>query len=341
MQRTNGRRGKDDEPEHRSIGREEVLPNFVSQRQDRLQSERKERGIRTCAGDENIVIIPDGDEDIILGKAVSGDLEDRIEIDRIPAIRHAVVADEQLWKIPDNWQHYLRVQNTGGPDEALYHIPDPSVWVVVEIPSPKDGDELRYRVKKVGKITVDLHDSLDREALHDLILRIEEQGEESDEVLAALRAVEEQWNELRRDYTGLVEKTGQEAVWGQLKADGTVVGESWLVNPWEGEKNPADVIPRRHSMDDDLLRRVTTLLIDANVISTSPDYEVGCDHGERLPTGYFVQALAEAGCSPPEIIDWMMVKSRGHTESTWGDVRGLSEHDISKNINIANETLTS
>jgi hypothetical protein len=340
MQPNTGRSGTEKgESEHRKEGREEVLPNFVSRRTDERRAGRDEQDSTQCAGDTNVSTLRDGDEYLIIDSSENAD-EDSLKIDREPAIRHAVVQDEQLWKIPDNWTRYLRVQNDDAPDQLLYEIPEPMVNVVVRVPREGGTDKPRYQVEKVGGVEVKLIEEPNRHAFRRLISTVEEEDDESEEVLTALRTLENQWHNFERDYISHMNKYGGEATWGLFKVEGGTAVKSWSVNPWDTDQNIAHFLPTR-DLDDDVLGQVTGRLINAGVVSPSPVFKIRLKDGEQLPPAYFIQALAEAGCSPAEIVDWMMVKTRGHSQSTWSDVRDEHDPQVAENIRAAHRTLTS
>jgi hypothetical protein len=340
MQSNTGRSGTEEgESEHRKEGREEVLPNFVSRPMDEERADGDEQDIAQCVGDTNVSILRDGDEYLIIDSSENAD-EDSLEIDREPAIRHAVVQGEQLWKIPDNWTRYLRVQNDDAPDQLLYRIPDPMVNVVVRAPRQGDTEETRYQVEKVGKVGVKLMEKPNGHAFGYLISTAEEEDDESEEVLTVLRSLEDQWHNFKRDYISYMNKYGDKAVWKLFKSEGGTAVKSWTFDPWDTEQDITRFIPSRE-VDDDVLGQVAGQLINAGVVSPSPVFKVHLKEGKLLPPGYFIQALAEAGCSPAEIVDWMMVKTRGHSQSTWSDVRDEHEPQVAENIRAAHRTLTS
>jgi len=326
------------ESEYRTEGREEVLPNFVS-RADESRAERDEQDSTQCAGDGNVSVVRDGGEYRIIrsnGEQAEGEA---IEIERESASRHAVVQGERLWRIPDNWTRYLRVQQDDAPDELLYRIPEPAVYVVVRTPGDDTGDT-RYQVEQVGMIKTAFNEQPNRDALRDLISTVEEHDDEAEDVITALRTIEEQWHTFERDYTSYMNKSGTEAVWGLFKSPIHEVVGSWSFDPWNTEQDITGCIPSR-DIDHDVLGHVADRLIHAGVVSSTPTFTVHVEDGDQLPPGYFVQALTEAGCSPAEIIDWVMTKTRGHTQATWSDVRDECESQIAENINAADTTLTS
>jgi len=330
-----------DESEHRAVGRNEVLPNFVHRRTHETRTERDEQDITQSAGDNTVSVVRDGDEYLVIGSDAENAETDSIGIDREPAIRHAVVQGEQLWRIPNNWKQYLRVRNDDAPDQILYRIPDPSVCVVVRAPQQDDINDTRYLVEKVGSVETPLVETPDREAHRDLISKIEEQDDASEAVLKQLRNIEDQWVDFDRTYKQYMKKWGDEEVWGLFQTKDERVVESWSFDPWEADQDITEFVPAHHKIDTDVLSRVAARLVNAGVVSPSPAFEVRIKDGEMLPPGYFVQALAESGCSPAEIVDWIMVKTRGHTPSTWSDVRDEHEPEIKKNVSAADKTLTS
>lgn len=336
---TNGSDTDAVESEYRTEGRNEVLPNFVS-RADETRAERGGQDTTQCVSDDNVSVVRDGEGYLIIGSNGEQAEGEGMGIERESAIRHAVVQGERLWRIPDNWTRYLRVQNDEAPDQLLYRIPEPAVCVVVRMPEDNDTGEKRYQIEKVGMVKTPLNEQPDRDALRNLISTVEEQDDELEDVLTALRTVEDQWHTLKRDYTSYMSKFGSEAVWGLFKSPINEVVESWSFDPWNTEQDITGCIPSR-DIDHDVLSHVAGRLIDAGVISPTPTFTVQIEDGEQLPPGYFVQALTEAGCSPTEIVDWVMTKTRGHTQATWSDVRDEHESQIAENISAADTTLTS
>ena len=327
------------ESEHRAEDRGEVLPNFiVSGPKSRAELDGQPG---PCASDENVSVARDGDEYLIVGSNESEREEDAVSIERVPAIRHAVVQGERLWRIPDNWTQHLHVHYDDAPDRILYWIPDPAVNVVVRTLRQDDSDDIRYEVEHVGSAVPQLDEEPDRDELRGLISTVEEQDDESEAVLVALQRVEDKWHQFVREYRGDIDKRGSEMVWGMFKTEGQGIVESWSINPWETEQDITRFIPGSRDIDNEVLSQVAIRLVDAGVVSPSPAFAVDFSPGEGLPPGYFLQALTEAGCSPTEAIDWTMVKTRGHTQSTWSDVRGEYEEQIAENIRAEDNTLTS
>ncbi len=334
MQRKNASSDPDtSESEYRAVGREETLPNFVHNHPQSRAENDEQTGECT---DESVSVVRDGDEYLIVGSN-----EDDVWMERVPAIRHAVVQGERLRKIPGNWTQHLHVQNDDAPDQILYKIPDPAVNVIVRTPRQDDSDDIRYEVEDIGMAVPRLEKKPDSDALRNLISTVEEQNDESEAVLAALQRVEDEWHKFVREYRGDLDRRGGEMVSGMFKTEGQGIVESWSINPWETEQDITRLIPGSRDIDNKVLSQVASRLVDAGVVSPSPAFVVDFSSGEGLPPGYFLQALTEAGCSPAEAIDWTMVKTRGHTQATWSDVRGEYEGQIAENIRAADSTLTS
>lgn len=328
-----------DESEHRAVGREETLPNFiVNSPQSRAEVDGQPG---QCANDENVAVVRDGEEYLIVGSTDDEGQADDVWIEHVPATRHAVVQGERLRKIPDNWTRYLQLHNDDAPDQILYRIPDPAVEVVVRTPRQDDSEDTRYEVTHVGTAGPKLAERPDRDALRDLISTITEKSDASQAVLAALQGIEDRWHDFEGNYRSYMDKHGGEMVWGLFKTDGQGSVESWSLNPWDTEQDITRFIPGSRAIDNEVRCQVASQLLKAGVVSPSPAFEVAFSPGEGLPPGYFQQALTEAGCSPTEAIDWTMVKTRGHTQATWSDVRGESEQQIAENIRAADSTLTS
>lgn len=327
-----------DESEYRAVGREETLPNFViNHPQSRAELDGQPG---QCADEENVSVVRDGGEYLIVGSNEEAAEEDDVLMERVPAIRHAVVQGERLRKIPDNWTEYLRVHNDNAPDWILYEIPDPAVNVVVRAPRQDDSDDTRYHVESVGTAVPQLAEEPNHDALRELISTAKKQ-DESEAVLAALRDIEDRWHEFKGDYCNYMNRHGGEAIYGMFKAEGQGIVESWSITPWKKEQDITRFIPGSRDIDNEVLSRVASRLVDAGVVSPSPAFEIVVSPGKKLPPGYFLQALTEAGCSPAEALDWTMVKTRGHTQSTWSDVRDEHEQQVAKNIDAAERTLRS
>lgn len=260
------------ESEHRAEDRGEVLPNFiVSGPKSRAELDGQPG---PCASDENVSVARDGDEYLIVGSNESEREEDAVSIERVPAIRHAVVQGERLWRIPDNWTQHLHVHYDDAPDRILYWIPDPAVNVVVRTLRQDDSDDIRYEVEHVGSAVPQLDEEPDRDELRGLISTVEEQDDESEAVLVALQRVEDKWHQFVREYRGDIDKRGSEMVWGMFKTEGQGIVESWSINPWETEQDITRFIPGSRDIDNEVLSQVAIRLVDAGVVSPSPAFAV-------------------------------------------------------------------
>ncbi|QLH83814.1 hypothetical protein [Halosimplex pelagicum] len=324
---------------YRAEHRLEVLPNFVSSRPDKARTESEGRALTPRDEDGGVSIIRDGDEYLAVGSGGDED-EKNVWMERVPAVRQAVVQGEQLWRIPNNWVEFLRVHSEDAPDRLLYQIPDPEVYVVVRAPRGDGNSEPRYLIEEVGPIEVEITERPDREALDNLLAELEAQSDPPEIVVSTLEILADHVSDFERKYRKDMGKRGQEAVWKLFKSEQKGVVESWSINPWDTEQDITHFIPETRYASNDVLKKVASRLIEAGVVSPSPSIEVTVKNGKRLPAGYFLQALTEAGCSPTEALDWTMVKTRGHTEATWSEVRGEAEQQIAENIHAAEITLS-
>lgn len=89
--------------------------------------------------DSKIVDVASVEDDyvLMLDSESSGDW-----MKHVPAERRAVLQQQRLWRIPDNWEHFARIANDHSPDEILYHIPESGVYVVVVDLEQKGGGEV-------------------------------------------------------------------------------------------------------------------------------------------------------------------------------------------------------
>lgn len=260
-------------------------------------------------------------------------------VDRVPAERTAVLADEHLWTIPDNWEERVRITGADVSRYAIYQIPESGVDVLVTVPNKNHLVDAWYGVKSVGDLSVTYADACDWDRLEDLIGYLRDEDDVADDVVDALEQLSERREHFERTFAEDVGLYAEDALFEGPGSDVARL-DGWEVDPWgdswmADDRLLADVL----DVDDDTLAQVAIELNRDHIVPAHPTVTVGVDDRDTFPKSYEIRALTEAGCTPPEALDYLMVEIHGMSQSTWAGVRGISQPSVSNNVNSAKRKL--
>lgn len=279
----------------------------------------------------------EGDYVLVLDSESSGDW-----MKHVPAERRAVLQEQRLWRIPDNWEHFARIANKHSPDEILYHIPESGVYVVVVDLEQKDGARSGYRVDTIGTLVIEITDMPDKMALIEVLERIDD-GEADDvsaEVRDALRLLLDRWLSFERAYLSYYKKWSDKRAWREFKADSDVTFDAWSIEPWDQRQSVGHLVNEVCYVGRTVSTSVNEVLMEADVVSPSPTVTITIQD-TQLPMGYRVQALVEAGCTPSEAVDYLAERFENESRASWDSIREVDESTVRENVRAARNALYS
>lgn len=267
---------------------------------------------------------------------------------RVPAERRAVLQEQRLWRIPDNWEYCVRIANEQGPDELLYKIPESSVYVVVLDLEQGGGVRSGYRVDTIGKPVVEITDMPDKSALKGLLRRVEndETDELSTEVKDALQLLLERWEHFEGDYVSYYSKWGQKHEAGIFNSEDDVTLDAWSIEPWDERQHFGHLVGDVCRVGRKVSKSLSDVLIEAGVVSPSPTITITLQNhwypeDKPFKIGYRVQSLVEAGCSPSEAVDYLMECFQDESRASWDSNREADDSTVRENVRAARDALYS
>lgn len=258
---------------------------------------------------------------------------------RVPAERTAVVAGEQLWTLPDNWEHRVNIKGAAESRYAIYHIPETDVDVLVTAPNKNHLTDAWYSVKRVGTLSVTYDDEIDWNELEDNIETVRDIDEVSGDVVDALETLHDRRRSFERKFAEGVDMYAEEALFQRAHEPVSVQG--WTTDPWGDIFDVSNLVQDVLDVDNETRDAVLRELDAANVIPHYPAVRVDVEGREGLPDGYDLRALAEAGCSPAEAVDYKMTEILGESQTGWGRTRGKDQSSVSENVSKARKKLES
>lgn len=289
--------------------------------------------------DSKIVDVASVEDDyvLMLDSESSGDW-----MKRVPAERRAVLQEQRLWRIPDNWEHFARIANEHSPDEILYHIPESGVYVVVVDLENGGGARSGYRVDTIGKLVIEITDMPDKSALMDLLRRIEDDGDDepSAEVKDALQLLLDRWHRFEGDYLSYYKKWSQKRAWNAFKDDRDITFDGWSIEPWDQRQTVGHLVGDVCHVGRKVSNSVNEVLMEAGVVSPSPIVTLTIQD-KQLPMGYRVQALVEAGCSPSEAVDYLIERFQDESRASWNSSLKADDSTVRENVRSAQDALSS
>lgn len=292
--------------------------------------------IRRYSADGHLYAYREGDEHVI----VSRGNEPRTRwTKRAPAERDAVVANEHLWTIPENWEHRVNIKGAAEARYAVYHIPETDVDVLVTVPNKNHLVDAWYGVKRVGKLNVTYNDQIAWDELEAIIKTVRDIDEVSDTVIEALETLHRRRRSFERKFAEGVNMYAEEALFE--RAHEPVAVEQWDTDPWGDIFHVDGLVQDFLDVDNETRDAVLRELSEANVLPHYPTVRVDVDEDEGVPEGYDIRALVESGASGAETIDYLITEHYDlMTQTDWSDIRGKGSSAISKNVSGAKNELS-
>jgi len=290
--------------------------------------------VRSYSADGTLYAYREDDEHVVVSNGREpGDKWTR----RVPAERTAVTPGEHLWTVPGNWECRVTIDGAGASRYAIHHIPETDVGVLVSVPHKNHLVDAWYGVKSVGELTVTYADECNWDVLDDALGRY---GDEmDDDVREALERLLRRSTIFEHRLADSVDEFAEEALFERRDAASL---NGWTTEPWGDHRFDEDghLLGEFLGIDGDTLSAVRRELSDmGQVIPSYPTVEVGVDDSEQLPDGFASRALIEAGCSPPEAIDYRHVEGLDLSQSEWGRVRDRDQSTVSENVKQATRKL--
>ena len=283
--------------------------------------------------DGSLVAYRDGDEHVVLSR---GNEPRTRWTERVPAERTAVVEGEQLWAIPENWEHRAQIDGAGERYYGIYHIPETGVDVLVTRPVNCHLVDKWFGVKQVGELTAEYDDEWDWAAVE----RAAEYDAVDDTTAEHLRTLVARQDRVERTMAERINQFADEAALEPQYDDYPISYDGWEWDAWgdtvteEGELVAADVL----GIEGQELNGVLTELEHEKAIPHYPTLRIDVVEAD-LPEDYHLRALAEAGLSGAEAMDYLGVEIHGHSQTEWADRRGIDQSSVSKNVSQAERKL--
>lgn len=262
---------------------------------------------------------------------------------RVPAERTRVLPGEQLWTVPDNWEHRVR-SSRDSVAYGIYYIPESDTHVKLSIPTNNWLTDAWYGVKAVGDITASAVGDLASAA--DVYRLADECEDEYDapaaaDTAGALREVARNWDAVENDLAHTLEWVQTEGVLQQQPGDQPVrTDEQWVLEFHEDRVFRAGEVLSREADLSEYEIPMSALLEELRSVGLPSYYKfkLGIDT-DAVGMEYEIRALTEAGCTPPEALDYYMVERVGLSQSAWADERGIEQPSVSGNVSDAKRIL--
>lgn len=258
---------------------------------------------------------------------------------RVPAERDAVLVGENIWTIPENWQHRLNIKGTAEARYRVYHIPETGVDVLVSVPYKNQLIDAWYNIRRVGTLSVTYDDEFAWDELGATINYLNDSDEVSDDVVEALETLYHHPLSFERKYGEEVNTYAKDALLDPAHEPVTV--EQWTTDPWVDRFQVDSLVQDFLDIDDETRDAVVDKLSESNALPSYPTVRVDVEDDERLPEGYVIRALVEAGLSGAEAIDYL-ITAHYHLvpQSEWAEIRGTSLSVIRENVSVAQMQLS-
>jgi hypothetical protein len=292
--------------------------------------------VRRYSADGSLYAYRDGDDHVI----VSRGNEPRTRwTERVSADREAVLAGEHLWTIPENWNHRVKIKGAGNRRYAIYHIPQTGVDVLVTVPNKTRLVDAWYGVKRVGKLTVTYDGGVSWDNLASTIEAVRDIDRVSDDVVTALETLNRRRRSFEREFAEAVNMDAKDTLLGHGRDPVTV--DQWTTDPWGGMLHIDSIVQDFLNLDDETIDAVLQHLYEGDVLPYHPTVRVDVEEGEGVPDGYEINALAEAGASNSEIIDYLATEYYDlMSQGDWAEFRGTEVSATTENVNKVKNMLS-
>lgn len=291
--------------------------------------------VRRYSADGHLYAYRDGDEHVVVSR---GNDPGRRWTKRVPAERDAVLPNQHLWTVPENWDHRVNINGAAEARYAIYHIPATDVDVLVTVPNKNRLVDAWYGVQCVGTLTVTYDDDIGWNELAETIETVRDSEDVSDDVVHALETLHRRRQSVERTFAERVNTYAEEALFERAHEPLSLDG--WTVDPWGDSFHVDDLMQDVLDLDNETRDGVLYELSAATVIPQYPTVRVDVEERAGIPDGYDIRALVEAGASGAETIDYLITEHYDlMTQTDWAGVRGKGSSAISKNVSGAKNEL--
>jgi hypothetical protein len=305
----------------------------VRDRQTVRNSEDEVRDVRNPDG--TLYAYREGDKHVVVSR---GNEPNTKWTKRVPAERTAVAPGECLWTIPSNWETRLIIDGDWDGAYAIHRIPEEEVHVLVSIPKNCHLVDKWFGVKRVGDLSVTFDDSL----ATDEIERAIEATEDIDEVPKAtheeLKRLRDRPNSLERRIERNVNEVAKTAFFENVSHEPTRLS-GWTIEPWRDNWEFDDIVQGWSRLDGEALEEFERILSIRSILPRYPHIRIDVAEGEGLPDEFYLRGLLQAGCSPDQAVDYLMVEIRDLSVSNWADERRGDEQTVSSNLTGAEKKI--
>lgn len=286
--------------------------------------------VRHYSADGHLYAYRDGDEHVVVSR---GKEPSARWTRRVAAERKRVVPGQQLWTIPGNWRQVASIPRDA-LDYGIFSVPETSQYVTLSIPTNEYLVDAWYGVKAVGELTVaPVGDLGSRRDVQQIADEYAADGHEKD--AEAMQEVASAWGAVEKELEAAVEWVRNEGL-KQIRAGDQPLPAS---SDWTIEFNrdrvyrPGETLARETNIENYEIPLGVILdeLRDHAGLPSYYKFEMGVNGSERTMQ-HDVRALIEAGCSPPQALDYYMAEFEGLSQSAWADERGKAQPSISKNV---------
>jgi len=286
--------------------------------------------VRSYGADGQIYAIKEGHEHLI--ESQGNEPATRWK-KRVPAERQRVVPGQQLWTIPSNWEFKVRSRRDNIA-YGIYYIPESDTYVKVSIPTNDRLIDAWYGVKAVGDLELSTVGEL---ASKDDVYRLANEFKRDEpELYEALRQVAHNWDVVEKEFEIGLEYVEDEARWDNNHDQPVSVGDDWkivfdqyIVHIRECLEEVIDTL--QFSFD---FSHLTSEIDHAGLLPKEDRVKIGIDDSSTGMESH-MRALIEAGCTPPEALDYYYVEIDGVSQNWWATQRGVDNSTVSRNVTKA------
>ncbi|RNJ22030.1 hypothetical protein [Halosegnis longus] len=247
---------------------------------------RSDDEVRYYSADGYLYAYHEGDEHVVVSR---GNEPQTRWTKRVPAERDAVVAGGHLWTIPENWEHRVKIKGAGQARNAIYHIPETGVDVLVSVPNKNYLVDAWYGVERVGSLTVSYDDEIGWDELEVLIETVQDIEEVSDDVADALETLHCRRRSFERKFANEVDTYAERALLEDAHEPVSV--QEWTANPWGDIFHIDHLVQNFLDLDNETRDAVLRNLSEASVLPKYPTLRVDVEEDEGVPEGYDIHAL--------------------------------------------------
>jgi hypothetical protein len=284
--------------------------------------------VRKYSADGTLFAYADGDEHVVVCR---GKEPGMTWTRRIDATVERPVAGQKRWTIPGNWERRIH-SSRDDHARAIYYVPETDTHVKVDLPTNNYLVDAWYRVISVGDLTVDHVGSVGSAyEVRQLAREYDDEYDipEADEDVAALRAVEDQWDAVETEAEMAIEWVRDEwlpEAWGAVPVE---VDRNWQRSLPEMYFRPMEALNlSEFDTPDEIIRGE---LREAGLLPARYEVRVGLD-SSTTDMEYTTRGLIEAGATNAAAVDYYMVKIVGMSQTEWAAERGVSQSTVSESV---------